>query len=343
MARQTLANKYRPHTFEDVVEQDASVIILQNQIATNTFKNALLFCGAAGTGKTTSARIFAKEINKGLGNPIEIDAASNNGIDNIREIIIKSQQKALDCEYKVFIIDECHALSNSAWQALLKIIEEPPAKTVFVFCTTDPQKIPKTILSRVIRFEFQRISFDAVVGRLQHIIEKEKLENSTIEVEQGAIEYIAKLADGGMRDAISMLDKCLSLDEKVTLEKAVSVLGGVNYETMFDLFIHIVNCEEEQTIQIIEEIYKQGKDLKLFIKQFTLFILDVCKYQIFNDYKYIQIPPIFDEKLQRVVKIDKNLLKDILGKVNELNSSLKWETAVKPIIELQLLMLCKED
>lgn len=168
-----LAIKYRPATWEDVTEQTSTTTILQQQLRSGEVKNAYLFCGPAGCGKTTCARIFANEINKGEGNPIELDAASNNGVDDVREIIQQAKTKSLDSEYKIFIIDECHALSNSAWQAMLKIIEEPPAKSIFIFATTDPQKIPKTILSRVQRYDFQRLSNSGICDRLKYIIKKE--------------------------------------------------------------------------------------------------------------------------------------------------------------------------
>lgn len=169
----SLAVKYRPRAFDDVTEQSAIRTILEQQIQSGQIKNCYLFCGPAGTGKTTCARIFANEINKGAGNPIEMDAASNNGVDYVRELIIQAKVKSLDSDYKVFILDECHALSNNAWQAMLKIIEEPPAKSIFIFCTTDPQKIPKTILSRVQRYDFQRISYRGIVNRLERILNEE--------------------------------------------------------------------------------------------------------------------------------------------------------------------------
>lgn len=176
MAKQSLAIKYRPKTWNDVTEQSAIKTILEQQLQSNTVKNAYLFCGGAGTGKTTCARIFANEINKGQGNPIEMDAASNNSVDDVRAIIQQAKTKSLDSEYKVFIIDECHSLSNTAWQAMLKLIEEPPAKSIFIFATTDPQKIPKTILSRVQRYDFQRLTMKGICDRLIHIIDKENEE-----------------------------------------------------------------------------------------------------------------------------------------------------------------------
>lgn len=173
MASKALAIKYRPATWEDVTEQASTTTILQQQLRSGEVKNAYLFCGPAGCGKTTCARIFANEINKGEGNPIELDAASNNGVEDVREIIQQAKTKSLDSEYKIFIIDECHALSNSAWQAMLKIIEEPPAKSIFIFCTTNPERIPKTILSRVQRYDFNRISTEGIVNRLKYILDEE--------------------------------------------------------------------------------------------------------------------------------------------------------------------------
>lgn len=169
----TLAVKYRPQSWNEVSEQTSTKIILQQQLNSGEIKNAYLFCGPAGCGKTTCARIFARDINKGEGNPIELDAASQNGVDDVRNIIQQAKTKSINSEYKVFILDEVHAFSNNAWQAMLKIIEEPPAKSIFIMCTTDPQKIPKTILSRVQRYTFNRISQDGVITRLISILENE--------------------------------------------------------------------------------------------------------------------------------------------------------------------------
>ena len=169
MAKEALAVKYRPKTFDSLTEQSAIKIILEQQIETKSFQHAYLFTGPAGCGKTTSARIFANKINEEKGNPIEVDAASNSGVDNIRNIIEDAKRKSLDSEYKVFIIDECHSLSSGSWQALLKLLEEPPKFTIFILCTTNPEKIPATIMSRVQRYQFNKISTKGIVKRLEEI------------------------------------------------------------------------------------------------------------------------------------------------------------------------------
>ena len=169
----SLAVKYRPQTWAEVVEQSATKVILQQQLETGDIRNAYLFCGGSGTGKTTCARIFANEINKGKGTPVELDAASNNSVDDVRDIIKQAKLTSLDAEYNIFIMDEVHALSNQAWQAMLKILEEPPAKSIFILCTTEKNKIPKTILSRVQQFNFQRISTNAIASRLTEVLKQE--------------------------------------------------------------------------------------------------------------------------------------------------------------------------
>lgn len=296
------------------------------------------------THNTTLARIVAKAINKNKGTPIEIDAASNNGVDNVRDIIIRAQQKSLDSEYKCFIIDETHALSNAAWQAFLKTLEQPPAKTIFIFCTTDPQKIPATILSRIQRFNFARISFKGICDRLRYIVECEHQEDSEVVVDDGAIDFIAKFADGGMRASIAFLDKCLSFNKHVTLERAIEALGGINYDIMFKLIDSIYDGNESEVINIIESVYREGADLKLFLKQFTNFVLDVCKYINFGNFDYIQIPQTYTPQLNNTIAVeDRNFFKQVLKNVNELNTTCKWEQNCKPLIELNMLIWCKPE
>lgn len=349
-----LAIKYRPKTFDDVVEQGSVKQILQEQLRTNTHQNCYLFTGGAGTGKTTCARIFANDINGGKGNPIEIDAASNNGVDNVREIIDNAKFKALDAPYKVYIIDECHMLSTGAWNAMLKLIEEPPAQTVFIFCTTDPQKIPATIISRVQRYDFQRITHDSVVNRLKQILDweneefcekqgNEVYEGELIEYELEALGYIAKLADGGMRDAITLLDKCLSFSLDISVQNIVQALGTIDYDTMFDLTEAIVDMRAGDAVVIIEEAHRSGVDLKQFIKQYSYFVLDAYKYFLIGDFEYLQIPSTYANKLDSWDNDTYYFLQDLLAEIIKLNADIKWEPSPKPLIESTVILLCQEE
>lgn len=349
MAVKSLAIKYRPTTFGAVVEQSSTITILQQQLASGETKNAYLFCGGAGTGKTTCARIFANEINKFMGNPIEMDAASNSSVEDVRDIIQQAKTKSLDSEYKVFIIDECHSLSNTAWQALLKLLEEPPAKSIFIFCTTDPQKIPKTILSRVQRYDFQRISHSGIVSRLQQIIIMEDNEIFSSGgpadaigggTDDEALNYIAKIADGGMRDAITLLDKCLSFNTTLTLENVVKALGTAEFADMFDLTMALCTKESASAISIIESVHMAGKDLKQFVKSYMGFVLDLCKYSITLDFEYIEIPAIYKDRLDGFSKSFADELRTILTMFVKLNADIKWETFPKPIIESAIIIHC---
>lgn len=341
-SRISLANLYRPKDFSDVVEQNSTVKILSYMIENKDFPNCMLFTGSAGTGKTTTARIVANKINNGLGNPIEIDAASNNSVENVRRISEEAKFKSLDSEYKIYILDEVHALSSSAWQALLKLFEEPPAKTIFILCTTDPQKIPNTILSRVQRFDFSRITFNSIVKRLNYIVEEENKrlgEKYYVIKEKEALEYIAKLADGGMRDAITNLDKCLSYDNIITVESVSKVLGIQDYEVMFNLTDFILDGKSEEIISIIEEMYLSGKDLKQFLKQYIIFLLDLCKFRLLNNYDYIQIPQTYEKKINYGDE-DFVFINKLRNRLVKLQSSIKWENSPKVMIECEFLDIC---
>ena len=342
MATKALAIKYRPKTWDDVTEQNSTKIILQQQLESGEIKNAYLFCGPAGCGKTTCARIFANEINKGEGNPIELDAASNNGVDDVRNIIQQAKTKSIDSEYKIFIIDECHALSNSAWQAMLKIIEEPPAKSIFIFCTTDPQKIPKTILSRVQRYDFQRVSQIGIVDRLVYIYKQENLPDSKEVVD--ALEYIAKLADGGMRDAIILMDKCLAFSKDLTLENVVKALGTTDYDTMFRLTDYLLQMNGENStklaVQLIDDIFNDGKDLKTFVRQYVQFLLDLSKYGIGCDWRYLQLPRLkeYEDWLKDCGAGDFDVIREWLSVFVNLNADIKWSQSVKYDIQASILV-----
>lgn len=348
MRNQTLAVKYRPIRFSDVVEQDVTKAILSEQLKNKTFKNCLLFTGGAGTGKTTSARIFANEINDFKGHPIELDAASNNSVDDVRRIIEDSKFQSLESEYKVYILDEVHSLSNQAWQAFLKLLEEPPKKSIFILCTTDPQKIPNTILSRVQRYNFQKITRTGIIGRLKYIIASENDEGlkngegTSITYEDEALDYIAKLADGGMRDSITLLDKALGYSMELSLNNVLSALGSANYDTMFRLTDALVQMNKKGVIEEIESIHRSGLDLKQFIKQYSYFVLDLCKYDLLHSFEYLQMPSVYEDTLKTYLPEDYQFFNQLLGEIITLNSNIKWETVPKPLIESTLLLLCTE-
>ena len=287
----TLAVKYRPQTWDDVVEQDEIKIILQNQLATNELNHAYLFVGGAGTGKTTCARILANEINKHNGAPIEIDGASNNGVDQVRKICDDALTRSVDSEYKIFIIDECHMLTTAAWNAMLKTIEEPPLKTIFIFCTTNPEKIPKTILSRVQRFDFKRISLIGIQNRLTKICNEEDIKADT-----DAIKHIAKLANGHMRDAITMLDKVKLYSDEITEQSVTDNLGVNSYYDLGMLFNGVTENNEEMVIRVIENSHKSGRDLRDLIDDEISLVIDYLKWSICKEsFEYCTCPYFVEE------------------------------------------------
>lgn len=347
MAKQSLAVKYRPKTFDDLTEQGAIKDILTNQIETKTFQHGYLFTGPAGTGKTTSARIFANMINQGKGTPIEVDAASNSGVDNIRNIIDDAKKKPLDAEYKIFIIDECHSLSNGAWQAMLKLLEEPPKFSIFILATTDPQKIPATILSRVQRFQFNKISNQGIVDRLTTILEKESelIEDldKQISWDLEALEYISKVSSGGMRDSITLMDKCLSLSNELTLENVLKTIGSESYETFFG-FLDKLSLQQADCISYIEEVFNAGKDVKQFMKEFAKFVLDVEKYLIYDKFDYISIPKT-QENIDYLdaFKDNREGVFDVVELVVSINNKIKWDSDPKTLIELEILLYCEKE
>ena len=329
---EALATKYRPKDWDEVSSQTSIRRILSRQIELDELKNAYLFCGSSGCGKTTIARIFANKINKGVGIPIEIDAASNNSVENVRNIVRAAQERAIDSKYKIYIIDECHVLSNQAWQAFLKCIEEPPKYTIFIFCTTDPQKIPETIKNRVQRYTFSRIPIDKIICKQEGFTNYDE-----------AADYLAKLSEGGMRTAISYLDKCSSYSTDLSIANVLESLGNYSYDTFFKLINHIIDGEIDGVLDTITRFYDEGNDLKLFIDQFLNFCMDVTKYAIFNSCDMIRIPSSMEELLKNTVNLDNPASRCmyIVDKLLGLKNMLKNDNSPRSTIEIVFLQMCR--
>lgn len=335
---ESLATKYRPREWEEVCGQESIVRILTRQLELDEIKNCLLFCGLTGSGKTTAARILANKLNKGVGTPIEIDAASNNGVDNIREIIAAAQERSIEGKYKIFIIDEVHALSNQAWQALLKCIEEPPKYTIFIFCTTDPQKIPDTIKNRVQIYRFSRISVDKIKERLTYICRNESFTNY-----QESVDYLAKLGEGSMRTAISYLEKAASYSTDLTIQNTLASLGNYSHDVFFELANALIDGNEGSVLQIISDFYDQGNDLKLFVDQFINFCMDLTKYALFKTTDSLRIPGSFEDKLQYTTNMDNadKYFMYVVDKLLELKIMLKSDDSPRSTVEVIFLQLAR--
>lgn len=281
-----LANKFRPKSWQEIIGQQAIISILQRQVANKSWGNTYLFAGPFGTGKTTTARILANEINHGEGQPIEIDGASNNGVDNIRSLIADAQQCPLDCDYKIYIIDEAHQLTKAAWDASLKLIEEPPSSAIFIFCTTNVKKIPQTILSRVQTFEFKRVDKSVIADRLEFILNEEVKRG----YERVALERIASLSDGHVRDAIKYLDRCLNIVDKLTLESVEATLGLVKIESLNTLLNHVADKDLNSCISDIDKIKSYSSDMLSVMDDLISFTLDCSIYSITKNYRSVSIP-----------------------------------------------------
>lgn len=335
---ESLAVKYRPKEWEDVMGQSSIMKILTRQLELNQLKNVYLFAGASGCGKTTIARIFANKINNYIGSPNEIDAASNNGVDNVKAIIKSAQERSIDSKYKIFIVDECHMITTQGWNAFLKCIEEPPAFTIFIFCTTDPQKIPATILNRVQRYNITRISTDKVRERLAYICREEGFTNY-----EEAIDYIAKLSDGGMRDAIATLEKCAGYSTDLSINNVLEALGNYSYDTFFALINNIIDGKEGEVLKILEEFYRAGNDLKLFIDMFLSFCLDVSKYVIFNSTDMLKIPSSMEDRLKNSTNFENSLqyYMYIVNQLLDLKNMLKNDSNIKSTIEVMFIKMTR--
>ncbi len=363
MSYQALYRKFRPQEFSDVKGQDHIVTTLKNQIKADRIGHAYLFCGTRGTGKTTIAKIFAKAVNcehpvdgspcgecptcKAIAagssmNVIEIDAASNNGVDNIRQIREEVEYRPTEGKYKVYIIDEVHMLSIGAFNALLKTLEEPPAYVIFILATTEAHKIPITILSRCQRYDFRRISIDTIADRLRDLMEQEH-----VQVEERAIRYVAKAGDGSMRDALSLLDQCIAfyLGQELTYDKVLETLGAVDTEVFSRLLRLILDKNITGAIGIVDEMVVEGRELGQFVNDFTWYLRNLLLVQSSDGME--DVLDISTENLallkEEAQMVDADVLMRYIRIFSELGSQVKYAAQKRILIEIAVIKLCKPE
>lgn len=361
MSYTALYRKFRPQEFEDVKGQEHIVTTLKNQIKADRIGHAYLFCGTRGTGKTTVAKIFAKAVNcehpvdgspcgkcpacQGIAagtsmNVIEIDAASNNGVDNIRQIREEVSYRPTEGKYKVYIIDEVHMLSAGAFNALLKTLEEPPAYVIFILATTEAHKIPITILSRCQRYDFHRISIDTITDRLAELMRIEQ-----VDVEERALRYVAKAGDGSMRDALSLLDQCIAfhLGEKLTYENVLEVLGAVDTEVFSALLRQVLAKDVTGAIRTVDHLVDQGRELGQMVNDFTWYMRNLLLIQSADDMEEVldmsadhlaalkeEAQMVEPETLIRYIRI-----------FSELSSQIRYAAQKRILLEIAIIKLCR--
>lgn len=356
MAYITLYREWRPKKFADIVGQEHISKTLQNAIEANRTAHAYLFCGPRGTGKTSTAKVLAKalnclegpmiepcnncencnRINEGTSyDVIEIDAASNRGIDEIRDLREKVKYAPAEGKYKIYIIDEVHMLTTEAFNALLKTLEEPPHHVVFILATTEPHKIPLTILSRCQRFDFHRIGLQDIIERLKYIAAHEK-----IEIDENALRIIAKRAEGGMRDALSILDQCISFSGKsITIDDITTILGTVNEELLQKISSAIIDRDTTLCLCLVDDMLKQGKDARQFIKDLIEYFRNVLLVQVCEQVDGLvnvsdSALSVLQNQSEKVSK--ENILK-IIDVFTDTEKDMKWTTQPRLILELGVI------
>ena len=363
MSYTALYRKFRPSTFDEIKEQQHIVTTLKNQIENDRIGHAYLFCGTHGTGKTSIAKIFARAVNcehRTGANPcntcalcraalsgssmnvIEIDAASNNGVDSIREIRDEVQYSPTEGKYKVYIIDEVHMLSIGAFNALLKTLEEPPPYVIFILATTEAHKIPITILSRCQRYDFKRISLEAIAQHLKELLEKEG-----VEAEEKALRYIAKAADGSDRDALSLLDQCLAfhMNQTLTYDKVLEVLGAVDTEIFSKLLRRIVAQDTLGVIQELDGLIMSGRDLGQFTVDFTWYMRNLLLVQAADNAEELLDVSKEGKKalLEEAKMLETSVLMRYIRIFSELTGKLKYSAQKRVLTELALIKLTKPE
>lgn len=350
MAYTALYRKYRPINFSSIVGQDVIVDILKNSIINNKVSHAYLFTGPRGTGKTSTAKILAHAVNclnftndicgecsicKSLdlndNDIVEIDAASNNGVDEIRSLRDNVNLMPAFCKYKIYIIDEVHMLSTGAFNALLKTLEEPPSHVIFILATTEPNKIPLTILSRCQRFDFNKINMNDLVSRLKYIVNEEGRV-----VSDNILEQIAKISDGGLRDAINLLDQLLSLpDENINIDEVEKLSGKISTQSVYELFSYIINNDLVSILNFSTYMFDNGKNYKDLADSMLSFLRDIS----INT----EVPNYFDksysELLSKITISFNNLIK-MSSIINELLKELKNSNNQKMLFEIYVFQMC---
>ncbi|WP_032123223.1 DNA polymerase III subunit gamma/tau [Clostridium amazonitimonense] len=360
MAYTALYREWRPRIFDDVVGQEHISITLRNQIKNDRIAHAYLFCGTRGTGKTSTAKIMAKalncldlkegepcnkcdmctKINKGLSiDVIEMDAASNNKVDNIRDLIDDVQYPPQEAKYKVYIMDEVHMLTDGAVNAFLKTLEEPPKRVVFILATTDPQKLPITILSRCQRFDFKRIRYEDISLRLRKIVKEQG-----VFADDSSLNLIARMSDGAMRDSLSILDQAIAMGRgKVDYEDLVEMLGLVSNENLITITDAVIHKNIDKSIRTIDEIVLSGKDIHTFIKDFITHFRNLLMIKVSNnpeevldmskenmDTLKLQGEKIRIEEIMRCIRI-----------LQEAEEQSKWSKQSRVYLELAVIKMCK--
>lgn len=357
MSYQALYRVWRPQKFDDLVGQEMVVKTLKNAIATKQTTHAYLFCGPRGTGKTSAAKIFAKAINcknqvdgepcnqceictaitEGrLNDVIEIDAASNNGVEEIRDIRDKVKYAPTQAEYKVYIIDEVHMLSTGAFNALLKTLEEPPANVVFILATTEPHKIPATIISRTQRFDFKRITSKSIIDRMMFILDEKQ-----VEYDQKALKVIAYAAEGGMRDALSILDQTISFgDNDVTLDNALLVTGSVTQENIIKYLQEVVNKNTKEALETIHEIVESGKDANRLIEDLINYSRNILLYKQSPE-SLNELPT--DEFKSLSEQVSSQQLYQIIDELNQQQENMRFSSHQSIYLEVLTVKLTQQN
>lgn len=359
MSYQALYRVFRPQRFEDVVGQEHITKTLQNALLQKKFSHAYLFSGPRGTGKTSAAKIFAKAVNcehapvdepcnecaacKGITNGsisdvIEIDAASNNGVDEIRDIRDKVKFAPSAVTYKVYIIDEVHMLSIGAFNALLKTLEEPPEHCIFILATTEPHKIPLTIISRCQRFDFKRITSQAIVGRMNKIVEAEQLQ-----VEEGSLDIIASAADGGMRDALSLLDQAVSFSGDVLkVEDALLITGAVSQLYIGKLAQSLHDKNVSDALETLNELLQQGKDPAKLIEDMIFYFRDMLLYKTAPGLEGVLEKVKVDETFRGLSEqIPAQAIYEMIDILNKSHQEMKWTNHPRIFFEVAVVKICQ--